>query len=183
MLKNGKQFLTANNFYNSVGPLDNKLVNVSLKGFKKTPPSLRNNVSKYLNIASGQKKLDLIIANGALSIIDNNKQIWQVAFQNINQIQFGVIKLIGGVMTIPTNFYYLSMMIQYQNSKMIVLIDKELIHYPEYLRLLQNSNIPISNPFEIEKLLDMESHDRYDYLQKNYGSLAKRADYPSDIRN
>lgn len=49
--------------------------------------------------------------------------------------------------------------------------------YSEYKTVFQDHNIPLEDPFNLNELSKLEKVKLYDYLNKNYDELSKKANY------
>lgn len=173
MHKIDKQLLNFDNFYTDDGRIENKLFKTRLNNSN----AFRDTVYKYSNEVLGMTyKLNVEI-NDSIHINDVHKPIMNIPFDQIEYVQFGIVRLLGSFVSVPTNMYYLLVYVEEKNSFKFGMIDNSIRHYFDYSHLLRDHGFPLEDPFDIEHMDLSNRTQSYDYLENNYVRLAIKAGY------
>lgn len=170
------KILASDNFYKDDLNVKNKIFKVRLNNSQ----PLRDTIYKYSNEIVGMTyKLNVHIDND-IHICDVEKTVLDIPFNEIEFIQFGILRLLGSVSSVPTNMYYLLIYIETKESIKLGMVDNSLQHYFDYVKLLKDHDFPLEDPFKIAEMNLTDRTQIYNYLQKNYDKLLVTAGYHSN---
>lgn len=179
-------FLSSDNWRLDGPNLENTLFHVRLLGTNDKEHRIRNSAFNMLVQTMGMPATLTLELTDKLKIKDSTKELLTIPFEQIDFVQFGILDLMGGVMTVPTSSFYLLVYVQQKDGQAIGLVDNALGHYPKYKELLSGHDLTIEDPFDIEHVItlldDSGNAKLYNYLQKNYTDLAIKAGYQEAMK-
>lgn len=177
MHKIDKNVLSSKSYYNGSGSIDNKVTQIKLAKPEESGHSLKHFGLNMLHDAVGMNHTLTLKITDAFEISDGNKVIKEIPFDQINFVQFGVLRLMSVASALPATAYALLIYIEDKNGVKYGLTDKNLKDYVKYLDLFNEIDLDVEDPFDIKHMDFSNNEKTYDYLNKNYERIAETVGY------
>lgn len=174
-----REFTTLQNPYYGGNVFDEKPIQIKL--IKKNHINKLGSQSKniFRSVLGETKIFDCSVENN-INLAINNENVLSIPFEKVEYIQFGIIRSLGyinwGNPVVPTPIYSMLIYIKTVDSH-YGFFDFSINKYSEYKAAFQDHNIPLEDPFNLNELSKFEKTKLYDYLNKNYDELSKKANY------